>query len=161
MQVKIIHCWADNEEEHVAKLFFFFIARGIKKLFREMKLLLSQINYSSAGKNYIENGLAVKLIMFWAKCLLLALQWCVRLWQWSCQSHTVLCIPSSKRGLLSLVPGYASTYIVEEGTMLVHCLCRSLQGTCVQEDGQHTTLWLFCFLNIELCRVFSHQSFLV
>lgn len=65
----------------MAKLFFFFIARGIKKLFREMKLLLSQINYSSAGKNYIENGLAVKLIMFWAKCLLLALQWCVRLWQ--------------------------------------------------------------------------------
>lgn len=104
-----------------------------------MKLLLSQINYSSAGKNYIENGLAVKLIMFWAKCLLLALQWCVRLLQRSCQSHTVLCIPSSKRGLLSLVPEYASTYIVEEeGTMLVHCPCRSLQGMRVQEDGQHT-----------------------
>jgi len=39
-----------------------------------MKLLLSEINYSSAGRNCIENELAVKLMMFWATCLLLALQ---------------------------------------------------------------------------------------
>lgn len=61
------------------------MVRSIKKPFSKMKLLLSQINYSSAGKNYIENRLAVKLIMFWAMCLLLALPWSVSLWQCSHQ----------------------------------------------------------------------------
>lgn len=146
----------------MAKLIF-FIVRGIKKPFSKMKLLLSQINYSSAGKNYIENGLAVKLIMFWATCLLLVLQWCVRLWQWSRQSHTVLCIPSSKRGLLSLVPGYLACIHIYHGRRRHRGCVLSVQisaGNVPERMASILPPCLFCSLNRELYRVFPHQSFL-
>lgn len=71
-----------------------------------MKLLLSQINYSPAGKNYIENRLAVKLIMFWATCLLLALPWSVSPWQCSHQPQVSVHTPPSRNDVLSLAPGY-------------------------------------------------------
>lgn len=112
------------------------MVRSIKKPFSKMKLLLSQINYSSAGKNYIENRLAVKLIMFWAMCLLLALPWSVSLWPcshqpWISTPHLlgIMC------WVLLLATWHEFPNIVEE----MWDLGRAPQGTFAYVDGWQNT----------------------